>query len=131
MRVCKLEEEDEGDSIIFDMANFVFIIAVDYMPGFFKIRKLRTKLPNNDARFINDQASYLLGTQFSFGGGQTGIPVYMSGGSIEVAYRYDESFEGKMELGRSLIRQLRDEFNILPANNNNNNQVDQVVNGED
>ena len=131
MRVCKLEEEDEGDSTIFDTANFAFIIAVDYMPGFFKIRKLRTKLPNNDARFINDQASYLLGTQFSFGGGQTGIPVYMSGGSIEIAYRYDESFEGKMELGRSLIRQLRDEFNILPANNNNNNQVDQVVNGED
>ena len=135
-RVCKLEEEDEGDSNTFDTANFAFIIAVDYMPGFFKMRRLRSKLPNNDERFIPDQTTYLLGEQFSFSAGQTGVPVYMSDGSIEIAYRYDESLEGTMELSRSLIRQLKEEFEILPANNNNNNnnnnnQVNQAINAED
>ncbi|RIB24439.1 hypothetical protein C2G38_2168565 [Gigaspora rosea] len=61
----------EGEATLSDTANFAFIIVVDYMPGFYKIRRLHATLPEEDNRKLTNQASYFLGSEFSFAGGQT------------------------------------------------------------
>ncbi|CAG8841492.1 927_t:CDS:1, partial [Racocetra persica] len=78
-RVCLLPEDNEIQMNLFDTANFALIMVVDYMPGFLKMRRLRTKIPppdpaqpnNPDPRYITDRNSYFLGQQFSFNAGQT------------------------------------------------------------
>ncbi|CAG8767025.1 7871_t:CDS:2, partial [Ambispora leptoticha] len=104
--VCMIPEEDEINTNIFDRANFALIMIVDYIQGFFKMRKLRNKIPppdpqrpnEQDPRYITDLNSYFLGQQFSFNAGQTGLPVYFSDGKIEIAYRYNADIENSLEL---------------------------------
>ncbi|CAG8819795.1 8497_t:CDS:1, partial [Racocetra fulgida] len=77
--VCMLPEEDEINTNIFDTANFALIVIVDYMQGFFKIRRLQNKIPppnpqqpnEQDLIYITDLNSYFLGQQFSFNADQT------------------------------------------------------------
>ncbi|CAG8804853.1 26392_t:CDS:2, partial [Racocetra persica] len=54
-KVCMLPEEDDTDSIIFDTTNFVLILVVDYIPRFFKIRRLRNKILPPDTQNPNQQ----------------------------------------------------------------------------
>ncbi|RIB06665.1 hypothetical protein C2G38_2046622 [Gigaspora rosea] len=104
--VC-LHTEVEGEATVSDTANFAFIIVVDYMPGFYKIRRLRATLPGEDNRRLTNQASYFLGSEFSFAGGQTGLPVFISDGSIEIAYQYNASIENTFALARVIAQELR------------------------
>ncbi|CAG8813476.1 20141_t:CDS:1, partial [Racocetra fulgida] len=113
--VCMLPEEDEINTNIFDRANFALIMIVDYIQGFFKMRKLRNKIPppdpqrpnEQDPRYITDLNSYFLGQQFSFNAGQTGLPVYFSDGKIEIAYRYNADIENSLELATLIVAQLQ------------------------
>ncbi|CAG8835002.1 4195_t:CDS:1, partial [Racocetra persica] len=113
-KVCLLPEDNENQMNLFDTANFALIMVVDYMPGFLKMRRLRTKIPppdptqpnNPDPRYITERNSYFLGQQFSFNAGQTGLPVYFSDGEIEIAYRYNADIENSMELARAIVAQL-------------------------
>src|SRR5690242_12929437 len=106
-----LPDDDQNQMNLFDTANFALIMVVDYMPGFFKIRRLHNRIPppdpndpnTQDARFIPDLNTYFLGQDFSFAAGQTGLPVYFSDGEIEIAYRYNADIENSLELARVIV----------------------------
>ncbi|CAG8602437.1 27370_t:CDS:2, partial [Racocetra persica] len=82
-KICMLPVEEDIDSIIFDTANFALIIVVDYMPRFYKIRRLRNKLPNNDSRYLTSINSTFLDIQFSLDARQTAQNGSGSGAPIE------------------------------------------------
>ncbi|KAF0515985.1 hypothetical protein F8M41_017228 [Gigaspora margarita] len=52
------------------------------------------------------RTSYFLGTEFSVAGKQTGLPVYISDGSIELAYTYNASVENSFELAIIIANEL-------------------------
>ncbi|KAF0501058.1 hypothetical protein F8M41_020171 [Gigaspora margarita] len=76
--VC-LFPETEGEATLSDTANFAFIMVVDYMPGFYKIRRI----------------------------GQTGLPVFFCDGSIELAYQYNANIKNTLELAQIIAHELR------------------------
>ncbi|CAG8818750.1 25801_t:CDS:1, partial [Gigaspora rosea] len=73
----------------------------------YKIRRLRATLPGEDNRRLTNQASYFLDSEFSSAGGQTGLPVFISDGSIEIAYQYNASIENTFALARVIAQELR------------------------
>ncbi|CAG8857272.1 44248_t:CDS:1, partial [Gigaspora margarita] len=97
----------EGEATLSNTANFAFIMLVDYMPGFYKIRRMRAGLPEQDNRRLTNINSYFLGSEFSFVGGQTGLPVFFSDGSIEIAYQYNANIENTLELAQIIAQELR------------------------
>ncbi|RIB24516.1 hypothetical protein C2G38_2031804 [Gigaspora rosea] len=60
-----------------------------------------------DPRYLTNQNSYFLGSEFSFAAGQTGLPVFFSDGSIEIAYQYNAGIENTLELARVIAQELR------------------------
>ncbi|KAF0488264.1 hypothetical protein F8M41_022351 [Gigaspora margarita] len=118
--VC-LFPEAGGEATLSDTANFAFIMVVDYMPGFYKIRRMRAGLPEQDGRHLTNRNSYFLGSEFSFTGGQTGLPVFFSDGSIELAYQYNANIENTLELAQIIARELRPQNDNAPMEEVKNN----------
>ncbi|CAG8790078.1 9676_t:CDS:1, partial [Racocetra persica] len=117
-KVCMLPEEDEIDQNIFDTANFVLIIVVDYMQGFFKTRRKHTKIPppdpqnqQQDPRYLTDVLSYYLGKKFSLSAGQSGLSVYISDGEIKIVYKYNADIENILDLAQIIVQQLQQDQN--------------------
>ncbi|RIB09466.1 hypothetical protein C2G38_2044285 [Gigaspora rosea] len=104
--VC-LHTEVEGETTVSDTANFAFIIIVDYMPGFYKIKRLCATLPGEDNRRLTNQASYFLGSEFSFASRQTGLLVFISDGLIKIAYQYNASIENTFALAQVIAQELK------------------------
>jgi hypothetical protein len=121
-KVCLLPEEEEGDAIIYDTGNFALILVVNYMNGFYKARRLRGTLPQADQRYLNEVNTLYLGQQFSFGGGQTGLPVFFSDGAIEVAYKFNTNIENLTEI----VRVVRNGLRNNNGNNGNNTMDDEI-----
>ncbi|CAG8816985.1 2459_t:CDS:2 [Gigaspora margarita] len=97
----------DNTATLSNIANFAFIMVVDYMPGFYKIRRMHAGLPEQDDRRITNTNSYFLGSEFSFVGGQTGLPVFFSDRSIELAYQYNANIENTLELAQIIVHKLR------------------------
>jgi hypothetical protein len=118
-KVCVLPEQEEGDAIMFNNANFALITVVNYMNRFFKTRRIRSRLQNTDQRYLTNIDSFFLGEQFSFPGGDSGIPVYTSDGSIELAYKYGATIDNITAIATIVAQQMQQQ--VVPGNNRPNN----------